>query len=262
MSQLNISKNEKTIVFEMNPNPRPNFNVKLLEELLSAGNDGSIFNNKKFMVLKSKIKNVFNLGGDLEHFSSCILNNDIDSLKKYGRLSVDCTYLFYNSLNKPLITISLIQGDCFGGGFECALGADFIFAEKHSKFAFPETKFGLFPGMGAYSFLSRKIGSAKTKELIFSGKVYSAQEMKDLGIIDELIETGCGEKFISEWACKNESKVDNYINMMKIEKKMINKITLEELYAIVDVWAESALNLTPRDLKLMKVLADRQLKKK
>ena len=51
-----------------------------------------------------------------------------------------------------------MQGECLGGGFEAALSSDVIVAEKSARFGFPEILFNLFPGMGAYSFLERKIG--------------------------------------------------------------------------------------------------------
>ena len=54
-----------------------------------------------------------------------------------------------------------MQGECLGGGFEAALSSDLIIAERRSRFGFPEILFNLFPGMGAYSFLDRKVGQRR-----------------------------------------------------------------------------------------------------
>ena len=64
-------------------------------------------------------------------------------------------------LGLPLITIALVQGEALGGGFESILSFDVVIAERDARFGLPEAMFGLFPGMGAHSFLSRRLGSAQ-----------------------------------------------------------------------------------------------------
>ena len=70
--------------------------------------------------------------------------------------------------DSELITIGLAQGDALGGGFESLLSFDVLVAEKGAKFGFPEQLFGLFPGMGALTFMGRKLGFAKAEQLIRS----------------------------------------------------------------------------------------------
>ena len=64
----------------------------------------------------------------------------------------------WTTLGLPMITIGLAQGDALGGGFESLLSFNVIIAERGAKFGFPETMFGLFPGMGAYSLVARRVG--------------------------------------------------------------------------------------------------------
>ena len=97
-----------------------------------------------------------------------------------------------------IITIALIQGDALGGGFEFALSCDYIVAEKQAKLGFPEILFNLFPGMGAYTFLSRRVGVAKTEEMLRTGQIYSAEELHALGIVDFLVEEAQGEAKVKE----------------------------------------------------------------
>src|SRR4030095_985412 len=114
-------------------------------------------------------------------------------LLTYGRACIDVLYRNYVGHDLPVTTVSLVQGECLGGGFEAALSSDVIVAEKSARFGFPEILFNLFPGMGAYSFLDRKIGQKGAEELLTSGKIYSADEMFDKGVIDMVVEDGQGE---------------------------------------------------------------------
>ena len=77
-----------------------------------------------------------------------------------------------------------------GGGFECALSGNVLIAERGAKMGFPEILFNLFPGMGAMTLLGRKIGYSKAEKVILSGKLYTAEEMYELGVVDVLVEPG------------------------------------------------------------------------
>ena len=71
----------------------------------------------------------------------------------------------------------MVQGDSLAGGFENALANDVIIAEKRAKFGMTEKIFNLFPGMGAYSFLARRLGTSQAEKMIFGGQTYSAEEL-------------------------------------------------------------------------------------
>ena len=79
-------------------------------------------------------------------------------------------------------------------------------AERQAKFGLPEILFNLFPGMGAYSFLSRRIGTVKAEEIILGGRIYSAEEMQALGVIDLVAEEGEGERAVREYIARNRSR--------------------------------------------------------
>ena len=96
-----------------------------------------------------------------------------------------------------------MQGDALGGGFECALSSSVLIAEEDARMGFPEILFNLFPGMGAYSFLSRKVGRRITEELITSGAIYTARELYDLGVVDVITPTGTGEAAVESFVRKH-----------------------------------------------------------
>ena len=65
-------------------------------------------------------------------------------------------------------------------------------AEEGATFSFPEVLFNMFPGMGALSLLGRRIGLKKAEDIIMSGKVFTAREMFELGVVDEVAADGAG----------------------------------------------------------------------
>src|SRR3954454_12144271 len=179
----------------MTPVSRPNFNPAMLRDFQRwqteirrefADPDEGL----RYLVLGSRFPGVFNLGGDLDLFASFIAAGDREGLIRYGR---DCVSILHQNMKRlelPIVTVALVQGDALGGGFEAVLSFNVIVAEKGSRFGLPEIAFGLFPGMGAHSLLSRKVGSAKAEEMMLSNRMYSAEEMYEMGIVHVLAEPG------------------------------------------------------------------------
>jgi DSF synthase len=200
---------------------------------------------------------VFNLGGDLDLFKQLIAARDRQGLLRYGRACIDVLYRNYAGHDLPITTISLVQGECLGGGFEAALSGDIIIAERSARFGFPEILFNLFPGMGAYSFLDRKIGRKGAEELITSGKIYTAEEMLNAGVVDIVADDGTGDEEVNT-LIKRRSRSRNGLASLAGVRRRVHSITFEELMDVVQIWVDSALRLNPRDLKLMQRLVSRQ----
>lgn len=253
----------KTGWFLMKGAPRPSFTLKLLKEISgyfdSVKQDMHDTKGDKydFLVLGSDVGGVFNLGGDLELFGQYIQNKDRDGLLVYAMHSVDLVYQNMSHLDVELTTISLIQGDALGGGFESAISANVVIAECGTKMGFPEALFNLFPGMGAYSILSRKIGSAEAEKMIFSGRLYSAEELHEMGVVDILAEKGEGELEVYRYI-KKANKFSNTYKAMQKVKDICNLVSYRELKEIAAIWADAALQLTSKDLRMMQRLVRRQ----
>jgi len=101
----------------------------------------------EYAILASKVPGVFNLGGDLSLFTKLIGNQDRDGLLGYGKACVDVLYRNYIA-RVPITTISLIQGECLGGGFEAALSSDVLARGAAGTLRIPEILFNLFSGNG------------------------------------------------------------------------------------------------------------------
>src|SRR5438105_9551878 len=157
-----------------------------------------------YYVTSSRTPRVFNLGGDLALFVLLIKSRDREALSHYAKLCIDVQYPRSQSFFSPTLTkVALVQGDALGGGFECALASDLIVAEESAQLGFPEILFNLFPGMGAYSFLARRIGMRAAEELILSGRILPAAELPKLGVVDVLAPDGQGESAVREWIMRN-----------------------------------------------------------
>lgn len=88
----------------------------------------------------------------------------------------------------PVPVIAAVNGFCLGGGLELALSCDFIYASTSAKLGLPEVNLGLFPGFGGTQRLARLVGRNRAKEIIYTAKIFSAQEAYDIGIINKLCE--------------------------------------------------------------------------
>ena len=86
----------------------------------------------------------------------------------------------------PVPVIAAVNGHALGGGMETALAADFIFAAAGATFGLPEVTIGIMPGFGGIRRLTQRIGAAKAKELVFTGRVINAEEAKAIGIVNRI----------------------------------------------------------------------------
>lgn len=253
----------KTGWFSMRGFPRPCFTPTLLQDIASYFSQvkqemlASQGDKYDFLVLSSDINGVFNLGGDLDLFASLIKEQDGDGLLRYAISCIDVLYANMVHLNTDLTTISLVKGDALGGGFEAALSSNVLVAEKGTKLGLPEVLFNLFPGMGAYSLLSRKIGTAKAEKMILSGKLYSAEELFEQGVVDVLAKPGDGELEVYRYIQKSAKSQNSHQALRKV-RDYCNPVSYEELLNITKIWVESALKLTPKDLRMMQRLVQRQ----
>lgn len=246
----------------MRPAGRPSFTPPMLREFVEW--QGLISNNfgpgkvpLKYLILGSRAPGVFCFGGDLELFAGLIRAGDRQGLAGYGYRCVEILHRNIRSLNLPILTIGLVQGQALGGGFEALLSFDVIIAERNATFGLPEIMFGLFPGMGAHAILSRKLGTAMAERLILSNETYTAEQMYELGLVHHLAEPGQGIPAVREFIARSDRK---HPGMVAAKAAMSEAAPLElgELRRIVDLWADAALQLREQDLKLMHRLASAQ----
>lgn len=252
--------------YNMQAKPRPNFSVQLLEEIkrLQAGIQAYMDSRPdtpvRYLVLGSSAPGIFNLGGDLTMFAAAIRRQDRKRLTDYATLCIDVLYTNHRRLERGITTIALVAGDALGGGFEAALSHDFIVAERGVKMGFPEAVFNVFPGMGAYSFLSRRIAPALTERMITSGDLYRAEDLYEMGVVDVLAEPGAGKAALSSFLRKHEKRSVTHEAVWAL-RNMRFPISYQELHEIAMHWVEAALSIPEHDVRMMERLVAAQNKR-
>ncbi|MGB5079168.1 MAG: crotonase/enoyl-CoA hydratase family protein [Burkholderiales bacterium] len=247
----------------------PCFNLGLLSELrahdaaIEASGGRLLFRGElrqiRYYVAASKTGKVFNLGGDLALFQKLVTAGDRDALMNYAKLCIDNMYPRICNYNSPMTTISLVQGEALGGGFETALSSNVLIAERQARMGMPEILFNLFPGMGAYSLLARRVGMKRAEELILSGRIFTAEEMHQMGIVDLLVEDGTGESAVRDFVRKHERRRNGMQAVFNC-RQHFHRVTYDEMLNITNVWVDAAMRLQEKDLKLMSRLVRSQLR--
>jgi DSF synthase len=208
----------------------------------------------RYFVVGSHAPGIFNLGGDLTLFAALIRRGEREELRTYARACIAVVHNNAVAYELPIVTIAMVQGDALGGGFEAALSCNVIVAERSAKFGLPEILFNLFPGMGAYSFLSRRIGPVAAERMILSGKVYSAEELHEQGVIDLLVEDGGAPSAVRGYIARHARRHNAEHALYRVRQR-VSPISYEELSDITDVWVDAAMRLTETELRKMERIA-------
>jgi DSF synthase len=241
------------------------FSISLLKEQLAVLDTmDSVYKQNgvlpfKFVAVKSARPGIFHLGGDLEHFSQLALNKDQEGLTEYAHLAADLIFRTHSS-HLPVVFVGLVEGDALGGGLEALLSFHTVFADRNANMGFPESRFGSFPGMGGYSFVSRRSSPSFAHEMISSGGIFKASDLQQRGLIDRVTEAGAVVSEFLSFAESHRAKFSSLQLKLRARARALN-VSREELFDIVDMWVDCAMKLDPNDLRKMAVLALAQRRK-
>src|SRR5882762_5889595 len=142
-------------------------------------------------IISSARKQGFCAGADLRE-----LYRAAEPLSEKERLAGVCQFLerihsVFNAIDEaPFVTIAVVHGVCFGGGFELALVCDIIIADKMARFAFPELRLGLIPGFGGIPRLKRDLGNGFVRDLLLTGRSVIAARAHAVGLVAQLASEG------------------------------------------------------------------------
>jgi len=268
--KLEYDEETRSIWTYIKPNGVACYNLGVLNDIrnndleFKRNNGQAVCNGQAFpvdfFISASGVNHVFNYGGDLALFVQLIKARDREALLYYAKLCIDCIYARVINYETSAITISLVQGDALGGGFETALASNVIIVEDSARMGFPEILFNLFPGMGAYSLVARRLGARKAEEIILGGKLYEAQELLEIGLVDMVVPKGQGENAVYDYMHQNKRRL-NGMQALYGCKRFLNPITYQELLQITEIWVDAALRITDKDLKMMGRLVRSQMKR-
>lgn len=126
----------------------------------------------------------FVAGADIKFFVKNIKKDRICDIEAFTEFGQEVFNRIDNSKKK---VIALVNGLALGGGLELALCADIILALPKAQMAFPETGIGIYPGLGGTQRSVKKIGKGLSKYLVHTGKMLSAKDAEDIGLVDRII---------------------------------------------------------------------------
>ncbi|MGA7044093.1 MAG: enoyl-CoA hydratase-related protein [Nitrososphaeraceae archaeon] len=160
----------------------------------------------------------FCAGADIAY----MVNIDPIKAEKYAS-SAQAVLNKIERLEKPVI--AAVNGFALGGGCELALVCDIRIASSNAKIGQPEVTIGIPPGWGGTQRLVRIVGPAKAKELVFTGKMITAEEAAQIGLVNKVVSLEAGEPLQSE-ALKEDTS--NRKERANEEAKTLNKKLIEE----------------------------------
>ena len=262
--EVQLDPMARTLWCWMSPEGPPSFTPSMVRELnrlhqkfrlLAKENNGEL--PFDYYVQGSRIPSIYNMGGDLFFMIDAIRRRDRAALAAYAYGCVEAVHGIWHGFDLPVESICLVEGDALGGGLEGVVCFNTIIAERDAKMGLPEILFGSFPGMGAFSFLSRRLSLSQTERMIRSGSVFTAQDMYEMGIVDILVDRGEGPARVRSYIA--EARRHHRLNLaLHKSKRIVAPIALSELQEVTDLWVDTALWLAESDLRRMEILGKAQ----
>lgn len=173
----------------------------------------------------------FSAGGDIEAWSQ-------EAPEDFGRFWVREGHTAFDALarlRQPLIAV--LNGHALGGGLELAACADYRIAEAHARIGQPETGLGIIPGWSGTQRATRRFGAQAVRRMAIFGEILTAKEARELGIVDEVVETGQGlarAMAVAEKVCLRAPLAT------EITKMLVNAAEAEETERVFDCLAGMA----------------------
>lgn len=182
MTFVSIKKHDR--IFEIildRPDKRNALNSEFVQELTDAFTEADNDDTTRVVVLKANGK-AFSAGADLAYLRQLQSNTYEENLADSSRLKA----LFQLIYTHRKIVIAQVEGHAIAGGCGLATVCDFTFSVPEAMFGYTEVKIGFVPAIVMF-FLLRKIGEAKTRELLLTGKLISAEQARTMNLINEIV---------------------------------------------------------------------------
>ena len=176
---------------------------------------------------------------------------------QYSLHCLEVVWHLAQDISQKATTVALVQGRTLGGGFEMALSCQYILAEEQSEFGLPEILFGLFPASGALPLLARRVHASLAEKMARTGKIFTAQEMLEMGIVDEVCPKGHGQACLERFLREHSKRRTARLALEQAKLRML-ALSREELVQVVEDWVGAAKKLTAEELRVLETLVRMQ----
>jgi len=181
--KLTIENRVATVTLDR-PDKKNALNVEMREGLVDAFQKLR-FDDEVGAIIVTGAGDSFCSGGDVSKMDE---KNDIRGYRENLQRMSHQYMRILHSIEKPVI--AAVRGSCVGIGWSIALACDIVIAAETAKFSQRFRRVGLAPDGGAIWFLTRRIGTLRAKELVFSARFVDAKEALDLGLATRVVEDG------------------------------------------------------------------------
>lgn len=217
-------------------------NLDVISELSRAIDLISVDQGIRVLIITGSGDRSFCAGADISY----MVDIDAVTAEKYAS-SAQSMLNKIEKMEKPVI--AAINGFALGGGCELALVCDLRIASENAKIGQPEVTIGIPPGWGGTQRLLRIIGPAKAKEMIFTGKMISAQEAENIGLVNKVVSLTNEDKSQLDSSIDQKSEKEKNMAFSKI----LNNKLLEHSIALAKEITKNSFNA----IKISKMLINK-----
>jgi enoyl-CoA hydratase/carnithine racemase len=173
--------------------PANSYDLAFMSEFSEAV-DQAVVGTTRVVIVRSASEKFFSAGADIKKFLEGDVAANMEMIKvsqgAFGRMAA-----------APQVFIAHVAGHALGGGLEVALACDIRLATAGSyKMGLPEVTLGLLPGNGGTQRLTRLIGPSRALELLLTGRTYSVEEAREMGLVAAVYDVDGAEGQVREYA--------------------------------------------------------------
>jgi len=214
MSLVTTSKSDGICTVKINRADKLNaMNMDVAKELVNIFENLGKDDTVKVIILTGEGDKAFSAGADIEYMSKI----SPDESEEYAKLGQLVTATVEN-VKQP--TIAAVNGFALGGGCELAMSCDIRIAADTARMGQPEVTIGIPPGWGGTQRLMRIVGIAKAKEMVYTGKMIKADEAKEIGLVNQVVELST---LMDETMKMAKTIASNSAIAVRMSKAAINK---------------------------------------
>jgi enoyl-CoA hydratase/carnithine racemase len=188
------------------------------------------------LILHSSLASGFSAGADLRELYHGMQGLAPEERARGVRNFLERIHRVFNFLDElPLVTVAAVHGVAFGGGFELALTADMIVADKTARFCFPELRLGLIPGFGGIPRLTRDLNNGVIRDILMTGRSLNALKAASAGLVSQVVAEGQALR-IARGVAAQITKFD--LVATTAAKKFIKPVPREALRQEINIFCE------------------------
>jgi methylglutaconyl-CoA hydratase len=213
------------------PEKRNALNSQVVTELKAAFKKAEADDQVKVVVLTGE-GDVFCAGADLEYLQKLQNNTYEENLSD----SKNLMELYYQIYTLKKVVVAQVNGHAVAGGCGLVSVCDFAYAVREANFGYTEVRIGFIPAIVSV-FLVKKIGEARSREMLLSGEIYTSKTALQYGLINHVVEDEDLSTVVRDFCEK--LVVNNSLSSMELTKKMLADIFAMDVKEALNYAAES-----------------------